>query len=78
MFFCWPFNLLIESFTSNDYRPSFIEYGIPMILTILVIFFAWKWKENNMNRYIKLGLAIPPTILAIYVAGFFTIRYFGI
>lgn len=77
MFFTWPFFLLIDYF-DGDYQPAVIEFTIPLILSFLTILLAWRSRQKNgMNKSIKILLAIPPIVLALYVGGYFTLRAFG-
>ncbi|HBK88805.1 MAG TPA: hypothetical protein DDZ56_09145 [Cytophagales bacterium] len=77
MFFTWPIFLLIDYF-DGDYTPAIIEYAIPLLFSFLTIFSVW-WsqKEMDINRYVKLLLAIPPLLLTLYFGGYFTLRIFG-
>lgn len=77
LFFSWPVYLLIEQFNGEEYKPGIMESGIPLIFGIITIFSVWKGKKSELNKYVKIVLAIIPLLLAIYVGGYFTIRAFG-
>ncbi len=76
-FFTLPYFLLLDYFIGEEYKPSVLEGGIPLIFGILSIFFVWKAKNIEINKYAKLILVILPFIMAIYVGGYFTIMAFG-
>ena len=74
MFFSWPALLLAEYFNA-EYQPSLIESAIPFTLSALTITFVWKAEnKRDLNKYAKLGLGIPPLLLALYIGGYFTYR----
>jgi hypothetical protein len=76
MFFSMPFSLLIEHF-SGKFKPSLVESCIPLMFSILTIILVWKAKKGkDMNKNLKLLLAIPPLLLALYFGGYFTLRFF--
>ena len=77
MYFTWPVYLLLEYFGESDFKPSTIEFLTPMILGILVIFLVWKSKKEELNKWTKLSLALPPLIIGIYVGGYMAIRIIG-
>lgn len=77
MYLTWPVNLLIEYFSHSDYKPSPIEFLTPIVLGGLVILFAWKSKDSELNKWLKLALAIPPGLFGLYVGGFILLRLFG-
>jgi hypothetical protein len=77
MYLTWPINLLIEYFSESDYNPSPIEFLTPIILGGLVIFLVWKSKDVELNKWTKLILAIPPTIIGLYVGGYMAMRLIG-
>jgi len=75
MFLSWPIFLFVEYF-NGEFRPSLIEPGIPLLLSITTIFLVWKSKKTEMNKYLKIALLIPPLMLTLYVGGYFTLRFF--
>jgi hypothetical protein len=77
LFFSWPIHLLIEHFSGDEYKPGIVESGIPLIFGIITIFSVWKGKKSELNKYVKITLAVLPLLLAIYVGGYFTIIAFG-
>ncbi|WP_228851532.1 hypothetical protein [Aegicerativicinus sediminis] len=70
MYLTWPVHLLIEYFLENGYKPELIEIIPPILLGFSTIFLAWKSKNSDLNKWLKLALAIPPTILGFYVGGY--------
>lgn len=77
MFFAWPFFLVID-YVNGDYRPAMIEFAIPFILSAMTILLVWtSRKKAEMNKIVKISLATPPLILALYVGGYFTLMAFG-
>ena len=77
MFFTWPFFLLVDYF-DGDYRPGIIEFAIPLVLSALTILLVWTSRQREeLNKIVKIFLATPPLILALYVGGYFTLRAFG-
>jgi hypothetical protein len=77
MYLTWPIYLLIEYFGKSDYKSSPIEFLTPIVLGGLIVFLVWKSKNNKLNKWTKLALAIPPTILGLYVGGYMAMRLFG-
>ena len=77
MYLTWPVYLLIEYFGESDYKPSHIEFLTPIILGGLVVYLVWKSKNVELNKWTKLTLAIPPTIIGLYVAGYMAMRLIG-
>lgn len=77
MFFAWPFFLLVDYF-DGDYRPGMMEFGIPLVLSAVTILLVWASRQRQeTNKIVKIFLATPPLILALYVSGYFTLRAFG-
>lgn len=78
MYLTWPVNLLIEYLVSSEgWKPSPIEFLTPIILGASVIFLVWKSRNVELNKWIKLILAIPPAITGLYIGGYMTIRLLG-
>lgn len=76
MYFTWPLFLLVDYFDGN-YRPGVIEFAIPLVLSAVTILLGWtSRKRGEMNKIVKIVLATPPLILALYVGGYFTLRAF--
>ena len=76
-FFSFPFSLLIDFFVGKEYKPSIVEWIVPLIFGILSIFFAWKSREIEVNKFVKFILAIVPLAYAIIVGGHFIIMAFS-
>ena len=77
MFLTWPFFLVIDYF-DGDYRPGMIEFAIPLVLSAMTILLVWiSRKKEKMNKIVKISLATPPLVLALYVGGYFTLKAFG-
>ena len=76
MFFSWPILLFIEHFTGEDYKPNIWESLIPLILSVLTIFGVWKGKNQKINKYLKIILLIPTSLLALYIGGYFAMYFF--
>lgn len=77
MYFTGPFFLLVDYF-NGDYRPDIIEFGAPLVLSVATIVLVWaSRKRDEMSKIVKMCLAIPPFILAVYVGGYFTLVAFG-
>jgi hypothetical protein len=75
-FLSWPLILFVEYF-AGQYRPSIIEALVPPVLSIITIISVWKGvKTKDMNRYLKIALAIPPFIIGLYATWEFTDRFF--
>lgn len=74
MYLTWPVYLLFEYFGEADFKPSPIEFLTPIILGMLVMFLVWKSKKEDLNKWTKLALAIPPLIIGIYVGGYMALR----
>ena len=80
MYFSWPFILSMEHYLAkgNGYKSDFYGTDFPFILCILTLFFGWFGYRYHfeLKKYVKLVLAIPPTLLALYIGGYFTIYMF--
>jgi hypothetical protein len=74
MYLSWPIHLLIAYFGESEYKPSPVEFLTPIVLGILAIFLAWKSKEEELNKWTKLVLAVPPLLIALYFGGYMVIR----
>lgn len=77
MYFTWPIYLLLEYFGESEYKPLPIEFLTPIILGGLMIFLVWKGKNSEVNKWMKLILAVPPTIIGLYIGGFMLMRLIG-
>lgn len=66
----WPVNLLIEYFSQSNYKPAAIEFLTPLVLGGSVIFLVWKSKNEKLNKWVKLTLAIPAATFGLYVGGY--------
>lgn len=76
LFFPWPVNFFIEFLKNPEDKnklSSFLYLLIPLILTILTIFFVWKGKKKGINKYLKLVLVLPPLGIVILYVAFTTI-----
>ena len=77
MFFSWPVFLLLEHF-NGEFRTAIVESALPLVASIVTITLVWMARKRaDINKYLKIGLAVPPLILALYVGGYFTFRFFG-
>lgn len=77
MLFSWPAFLLVDYF-DGAYKPAVIEFAIPLVLGVATILLVWASRETDeMNSIVKMFLATPPLILALYVGGYFTLRAFS-
>ena len=74
MYITWPVNLMIEYFGESEYNPSPLEFLTPLVLGALVIFGAWRSKNIELHKWTKLTLAIPPTLIGLYVGGYMFMR----
>lgn len=77
MYLTWPIYLLIEYFSESKFTPSPIEYLTPLVLGGLVIYFVWRSRDDEMNKWLKLTLAIIPSIIGLYIGGYMAFRIFG-
>lgn len=76
MYLTWPIHIFIAYLSESDYKPSPIEFLTPLFLGMMIIFLAWKSKNEELNKWTKLTLALPPLLIALYVGGYMAIRLF--
>ena len=76
MFATWPALSMVSYFLDEAFTSGLIEFGIPLVLTILILFSLLMKSHIELNKYIKLLLAIPPFLLGAYCGGYFTLRVF--
>ncbi len=75
-FLSWPLILFVEYF-AGQYKPSMVEALAPPVLSVIAIFFVWKGvKKDDLSRFLKIALAIPPSVLGVYATWDFTYRFF--
>lgn len=76
MFFTWPVLFLVDLFT-GEYKPPLVESGFPLALSIVTIIFVWKGvRQKDINRNVKLLLALIPLIFTLFTGIYFTVRAF--
>jgi hypothetical protein len=75
-FLSWPLILFVEYFV-GEYHPSLVEALVPPVLSILVILFVWKAeKQKDINKHLKIALAIPAFLIGVYATWNFTYKLF--
>ncbi|MEM6263219.1 MAG: hypothetical protein AAGI38_11975 [Bacteroidota bacterium] len=77
MYFFWPIHLLIEYVGESAFKPAITEFFTPAILGVLVIGLVWKSQDSKLNKWVKLVLAIPPSMIGLFVLGYSAVKLIG-
>ena len=60
---------MIDYFDGGEYTPGIYEFLVPMILSLAIFGLIFFRKGELKHLWLKIGLAIIPVALGLYVGG---------
>lgn len=65
-----PLPLMIDYFDGGEYTPGIYEFVIPFVLSFVIFGLLYFRKGTLKQFWLKIGLAIIPVALGLYVGGY--------